>query len=87
MKSGDDDERRTWHGMNHPKPKLPYYLRPSKRLKSLNEFEEPYWKGQLHFGEEDRVTFRGIARETLQFLTAFLIIGIIGASAWRSLHG
>ena len=52
--------------MGQRKPKLPDYLRPSKRLKSLDEWEDPDWKGRIRFGDDDRVTFRGIARDTLR---------------------
>jgi hypothetical protein len=80
-------ERRSWHGFGQPKPKLPYYFARSKRLRSLDEFEQPQWKGRVRFGGEGRVTVRGVARETLQWLAIFAIVGFIGASAWRWLYG
>jgi len=32
MSKRDDGERHSWHGMNQPKPRLPYYFHASKRL-------------------------------------------------------
>ena len=64
------------------RPKLPYYFRTKKRLKSLDEFEEPEWKGQVRWPEEDRVSWRGVARDTLNWLVLFAIVGIVGGSAW-----
>ena len=52
LSNGNDGERRSWHGMNQPRPKLPYYFRTTKRLKGLDEFEPPAWKGRVKFGDE-----------------------------------
>ena len=68
--------------MNQPKPKLPYYFRQSKRLKSLNEFEEPSWKGRTGWADDDRVTVRGLARDTwrwLGVLRPFILFGILAS--------
>lgn len=83
----DDGERRSWHGFGQPRPKLPAYLRPSKRLKSLDEFAEPPWTGNASLGEEEQVTVGGIARDTLRWLVSFLIVAIITVNAWRWLYG
>jgi endonuclease YncB( thermonuclease family) len=83
----DNGERRGWHGMNQPRPRLPDYLRPSKRLRSLDEFEPPAWKGRVRFGDEDRVTVRGVARDTLRWLAVlrpFIFLAIL-ASAYVGL--
>lgn len=85
-RNGGDGERRSWFGMGG-RPKLPYYFRTKKRLKSLDEFEEPYWKGQLRWPGDDRVTPGGIARDTLRWLAIFAIVGIVGGSAWLWLSG
>jgi len=68
--------------MNQPKPKLPYYFRTSRRLKSLDEFEAPAWKRRMRFASDDKVTLAGVARETLRFLALFAIIGIVGGALW-----
>lgn len=73
--------------MNQPKPKLPAYFRKSKRLKSLDEWEDPDWKGRLRFGDENGLTLRGIARQTLNWLLIFGIAGVIAGSAWVWLYG
>jgi hypothetical protein len=85
----DEPVRTSWHGLNQPKPKLPYYLRSTKRLKSLDEFEEPEWKGRVRFHDKssDEVTVAGVARETLRFLIVFAIIGLIVAGMWRWAYG
>jgi hypothetical protein len=83
----DDGERRSWHGMNQPKPKLPCYFRATKRLRSLDEFEDPDFKGRVRFGEEDRVTFRGVARDTLNWLVLFAIVAVVGGVGWHWLYG
>ena len=82
-----DTERRSWHGMNQPKPRLPYYFRTSKRLKSLDEFEPPAWKGRVRFPGDDEVTVRGVLREMVGFLIIFAIAAIIIVGAWRWLYG
>ena len=84
---GRDTERRSWHGMNQPKPRLPYYLRPSKRLRSLDEFEPPAWKGRVRFDGDDEVTFGGVVREMVGFFIMFAIAAVIVVSAWRWLYG
>ncbi len=73
--------------MNQPKPRLPYYLRALKRLKSLDEFEPPAWKGRVRFGYDDDMTFRGVLREMIGFLIIFAIAAIIIVSAWRWMYG
>ena len=85
-RKGDDGERRSWHGMNQPKPKLPYYFRTSKRLKSLDEFERPEWKGRVKF-DDDRVTLKGVARETAQWLLIFALAGVIVGACGLWLSG
>lgn len=84
---GRDSERRSWHGMNQPKPRLPSYLHPTKRLKSLDEFDPPAWKGRIRFGSGDTVTVRGVLREMAGFLIMFAIAAIIVVSAWRWMYG
>jgi len=73
--------------MNQPKPKLPTYFRTSKRLKSLDEFEAPAWKGRARFGDDDEVTASGVFRETGRLLIMFAIAAIIIVSAWRWIYG
>lgn len=68
--------------MNQPRPKLPYYFNAKRRLKSLDEFEEPYWKGLVRFGGDDEVTLKGVARETVQWLLIFAIAAIIVGAFW-----
>ena len=87
--SRDPEEpvRKTWYGMNQPRPKLPYYFHTRRRLKSLDEFEEPEWKGRVRFDHDDEVTVRGVARETLQWLLIFAIVAIVGGSAWMWFAG
>jgi hypothetical protein len=84
---GRETERRSWHGMNQPKPRLPYYFHTSKRLKNLDEFESPSRTGRVRFGDNDQVTLRGVVRETLRFLVVFTVAGVIIVSAWRWLYG
>ena len=82
---GDDEPiRRSWHGMGQARPRLPAYLRPGeRRLKSLDEFEEPEWKGRVRFGEgDDEVTVKGVVRETLQWLLIFAIVGLGIGFGW-----
>lgn len=43
---GDEPVRTSWHGFNQPRPRLPHYLRPSKRLKGLDEFTLPDFTGR-----------------------------------------
>jgi len=74
--------RKSWHGLNQPKPKLPYYFRRTKPLKGLDEFEAPPWKGRVRFGNEGRVTLRGVVRETIQWLGIFLFIAMILGGFW-----
>ena len=67
--------------MNQPRPRLPHYFRKSKRLKSLDEFEEPEWKGRTRWAD-DRVTVRGVARDTwrwLGVLRPFILFGILAS--------
>jgi len=68
--------------MGQRKPTLPYYFHASRRLKSLDEFEAPSWKGRVRFASDQKVTLAGVARETLRFLTLFAIVGIIGGALW-----
>jgi len=68
--------------MNQPRPKLPTYLRSSKRLRSLDEFEPPAWKNPNRFERSDEVTLKGVAWETLRFLTIFAIAGVVLGSFW-----
>jgi hypothetical protein len=42
-----DPVRTSWFGMNQPRPELPYYLRPGKRLKGLDEFERPQFASRV----------------------------------------
>ena len=80
---GDEPVCTTWFGMNQPRPKLPYYFPTERRLKSLDEFEEPYWKGRVRFGaDDDEVTVKGVARETVQWLLIFAITAIVVGSFW-----
>ena len=65
--------------MNQPKPKLPYYFRTSRRLKSLAEFEPPEWKGRMKFGD-DSFTLRNLMRDTSSWLRLFLIAVILGGA-------
>ncbi len=65
--------------MNQAKPKLPYYLRPSKRLKSLDEFEPPEWKGRMKLGEE-RGTLRGLTRDTSSWVKIFVFAALLGGA-------
>ena len=81
-----DGERRSWHGFGQPRPKLPAYLRPSKRTSRPGEFERAAWSPPASV-DDNRVTLGGVARETLRWLVLFLIIGIITVSAWRWLYG
>lgn len=84
--SGNDKNepvRTSWHGMGQRRPTLPHYLRPSKRLKSLDEFGEPEWKGRTRWARDDRVTLGGVAHETLQWLAIFAIVGIVGGAFWK----
>lgn len=74
--------RTSWFGMNQPRPKLPYYFHSKKRLKSLDEFEEPEWKGGVRFDGDDEVTLKGVARETVNWLLIFAIVGIVVGSFW-----
>ena len=83
---GEDKERNSWFGMGG-RPALPSYFRIRKRLKSLDEFEEPYWKGQLRWPADNRVTWRGVARDTLRWLMLFAIVGTIGGAFWVWLYG
>ena len=83
----DDGERHSWLGFRQAKPRLPYYFRPSKRLKSLDEFEQPEWKGKMRWPEDNRVTFGGVARETFLWLIAFAIVGTIVVNAWHWAYG
>lgn len=69
------------------RPTLPAYLRPSKRLKSLDEFEDPPWKGRVRFDGDDRVTVKGVVRETMQWLIIFAMVGIVGGLFWLWLSG
>ena len=48
MSDGPERIRTSWFGMGG-RPRLPYYLRADKgrRLKSLDEFEEPPSKGRM----------------------------------------
>jgi hypothetical protein len=82
-----DGERHSWHGFREAKPKLPSYFRPLKRLRGLDEFEEPEWKGRMRWPEDDRVTLRGVARETMLWLIGFVIAGVIAVNAWHWLYG
>ena len=68
--------------MKQPRPKLPYYFHTGRRLKGLDEFEEPYWKGRVRFGDDDDVTLAGVARETVQWLRIFGIAAIIVGAFW-----
>ncbi|HEX2804250.1 MAG TPA: thermonuclease family protein [Sphingomicrobium sp.] len=36
--------RTSWHSATGPRPQLPAYLRQSKRLKGLDEWQDPPWK-------------------------------------------
>ena len=78
VSEGDIGERQSWHGMNQPKPVLPSYLRPGKRLKSLNEFEAPAWKGRVKFGE------RADRGNWIRWAIVFLIAVLLGcAVGWE----
>jgi hypothetical protein len=66
--------------MHQPKPKLPYYFRTSKRLKSLDEWEDPAWEGAVRFDNDDRVTLRGVVRDTwrwLGYLRPLILLAIL----------
>jgi hypothetical protein len=39
--------RTSWFGANQKRPKLPYYFRPTKRLKGLDEFDPPEFVGRM----------------------------------------
>ena len=82
--SGEEPVRTSWHGMNQRRPRLPYYLRESKRLKGFDEFEDPPWKGGVRFEGDDRVTLSGVARETVVWLGKLrpFILGAILLSIW-----
>lgn len=45
--TNDDGERSSWFGADRQRPKLPYYFRTTKRLKSLDEFEPPEFVGRM----------------------------------------
>jgi len=83
---GQESVRTSWHGMEQSKPKLPYYFRTSKRLRSLDEFEPPPWKGQVRFGGGDG----GPSSPGRVMLRCFLIVfltGMIATAFWRWLYG
>lgn len=83
----DEPVRTSWHGMGQPKPKLPYYFRTSKRLKSLDEFEPPPWKGQVRFDGGDGGSTSGIGGVMLRWFLIVFLTGMIATSAWRWLYG
>lgn len=85
---GKDGERHDWFGMSQSRPRLPYYLRSNRRLKGLDEFEAPIWKGRTVFADKP-VPARGIARDTLRWLAFFAIAAAIGGAAgiWLDVRG
>jgi hypothetical protein len=83
----EEPVRKSWHGLNQPKPRLPYYFRSSKRLKGLDEFEAPPWKGRVRFGDEGPVTLRGVVRETMQWLGTFVLVAMALGAFWYWLRG
>ena len=86
---GDEPERirTSWFGMGG-RPRLPYYLRAEKgrRLKSLDEFQEPAWKGRIRWPEDDRVTWRGVMTDTVRWLIVFAVAGVV-VGAWLGWSG
>jgi hypothetical protein len=78
--------RASWHGLNQARPRLPYYFRRTERLKSLDEFEAPPWKGRVRFNNGKDVTVRGVARETLLWLIVFVVVGLIVGAFWEWLR-
>lgn len=62
--------------MNQPKPKLPYYFHTSKRLKGLDEFEPPVWKGGVKFGERANLS----APTWMNVILISVLVG--GAIGW-----
>lgn len=60
--------------------KVNRFWRRGKRLKGLEEFKPPPWKGRAHLWPEDRVTFGGVMRDTFHWLRAlrpFVLLGIL----------
>ena len=62
------------------------YVARKKRLKGLDEFDAPAFKGRMRW-PEDRVTLRGVVRETIEWLAIFrpFILGAILLLAWPAL--
>jgi hypothetical protein len=79
------EDRRSWFGLG-PRPRLPYYFHSTRRLRSLDEFEEPEWKGRVRFGGGERVTPRRAIIETLQWLVMLFPLGLAGAMGWHWLQ-
>lgn len=58
------------------RPRLPYHLRADgRRLKGLDEFEAPPWKGRMRWPEDDRITLPGVVGDTLRWLAVFAMGG------------
>ena len=93
----DGPIRTSWFGMGG-RPQLPYSfpskrgkrprqparLRPQRgpRLKSLDEFEAPAWKGRMRWRGDDRVTLGGIVGDTVCWLAVFAIGGTFVWTWW-----
>lgn len=60
--------------------------RRRKRLKGLDEFQRPYPLGRVRW-PEDRVTLRGVARETMEWLGKLrpFILGAILLTIWPAM--
>jgi len=94
MADDDDPPRTSWFGMGG-RPRLPRYLRAERakgrpadcrRLRGLDEFEAPPWKGRVRFdgdGGNDGITVGGLVRDTLRWL-AVLAIGGAFVGIWWS---
>ena len=76
MKDDQEPVRKSWFGMGG-RPRLPYYLRADqgRRLKGLDEFKDPEWKGRIRWPEDDRVTLGGIMSDTMRWLAVFAVGG------------
>lgn len=84
--SPDEPVRKNWFGMNQPRPRLPHYFRTRKRLRSLDEFEDPPWKGRTQFGsggDDGGITFGGVLRDTLRWLLVFAVAAAATVLTWR----
>ena len=63
------------------------FWRRGRRLRGLDEFATPAWKGRTRFWPEERITFRGVVRDTLRWLRVlrpFVLLGIL-LVAWAGM--